>query len=222
MKTYWSQRDSRFKNVKLGFGNTTIYSHGCFCVSLANLSGIDPIEVNEILKKGGFFSGDLIISSVSMAKSLGLEYHGKVDTREKPNYRTIAEVDMSPAPGKQMHFVIVKEDGSIIDPWTGTIRPKGTYPIVSYRLFKKPEEPKELPKETPKDEAPQSPVVNEKPETPSMPTPEPETPQNANLEPIKTYQEYSETGEPWKQTITDIVSMIINLFEKIWNKLKKF
>jgi len=141
--SYYSQRDKKWADDMLGFGKTRLGTHGCFVTSLGNLCGKTPREVNHILQKGKFFNGDLIISTVAMAKSLGLEYAGKSD--KQPKYRCIAEVDMSPAPGKQQHFVVIKEDGSIIDSWTGTIRPKGTYPIVSYRLFKVPE-PVQIPK----------------------------------------------------------------------------
>lgn len=137
--SYYSQRDKKWADDILGFGKTRLGTHGCFVTSLGNLCGKTPREVNHILQKGKFFNGDLIISTVAMAKSLGLEYAGKSD--KQPNYRCIAEVDMSPAPGKLQHFVVIKEDGSIIDSWTGTIRPKGTYPIVSYRLFKVPGAP---------------------------------------------------------------------------------
>jgi hypothetical protein len=134
----FSQRDPKWKDVKLGNGKTTIGGFGCFVTSLAMLSGKTPPEVNEILKRGGYFQGDLIISSVKMAQSLGLEYHGRDNlVNYNPKYQTIAEVDMSPAPGKQQHFVVVNQDGSILDPWTGTQRPKGVYPLVSYRLFEK-------------------------------------------------------------------------------------
>lgn len=132
--TYYSQRDKRWADDVLGFGKTRLGTHGCFVTSLGNLCGKTPREVNHILQKGKFFNGDLIISSEAMAKSLGLTYAGRSD--KQPKYRCIAEVDMSPAPGKQQHFILIKEDGSIIDSWTGTIRPKGTYPIVSYRLFR--------------------------------------------------------------------------------------
>jgi lysozyme len=134
----FSQRDPKWKNIKLGNGKTNIGSHGCFVTALAMLSGKTPPEVNEILKNGGYFQGDLIISSVKMAQSLGLEYHGRDNlVNYNPKYQTIAEVDMSPSPGKQQHFVVVNTDGSILDPWTGTQRPKGTYTLVSYRLFEK-------------------------------------------------------------------------------------
>ena len=138
---YFCQLDKRWADDVLGFGKTRLGTHGCFVTSLGNLCGKTPREVNHILQKGKFFNGDLIISSEAMAKSLGLTYAGRSD--KQPKYRCIAEVDMSPSPGKQQHFVLIKEDGSIIDSWTGTIRPKGTYPIVSYRLFRAVEASKE-------------------------------------------------------------------------------
>ena len=178
---YYSQRDKRWADDILGFGKTRLGTHGCFVTSLGNLCGKTPREVNHILQKGKFFNGDLIISSEVMAKSLGLTYAGRSD--KQPKYRCIAEVDMSPAPGKQQHFILIKEDGSIIDSWTGTIRPKGTYPIVSYRLFRAVEAPKEKsdtkvplsPENAPNDEIttvesiPQEvEVVNNQPQEPIM------------------------------------------------------
>ena len=95
--------------------------------------GKTPPEVNTLLKNAGAFSSDLIISNKA-AEALGLDYLGTSSTPAawEPS---IMEVDMSPSPGKQQHFVIRMKD-KIIDPWTGTERPLNTYPLVSYRLFK--------------------------------------------------------------------------------------
>jgi hypothetical protein len=136
---YYSQRDPRWANKTIGNTKSTIGLYGCFGTALANLSGkYTPDQVFGILSKNGYLRGDLIISTPVMASLLGLEYDGNnFEINKKPPYKTIAEVDMSPSPGKQQHFVVIKEDGSIIDSWTGTIRPAGTYPLVSYRLFKK-------------------------------------------------------------------------------------
>lgn len=134
---YYSQRDKAWSGVKLGFGSTTIGNYGCFITALSMLIEKTPNITNEILKKGGAFNGDLLISDKA-AVALDLEYLGKTTTKPK-EFPTIAEVDMSPSAGKQQHFVVMLKD-KIIDPWTGTERPLNTYPIVSYRLFKLKEE----------------------------------------------------------------------------------
>lgn len=135
--TTYSQRDPRWANVKLGFGSTTIGSHGCFVTSLSMMVNKRPDEVNEILKKNGGFNGDLVVSEKA-AQALGLEYFGKeYDINKVPDwYPNIKEVRMN---GYQ-HFVLrIFEDGKkfIIDPWTGTRQRIDLYPFKSYRLFKK-------------------------------------------------------------------------------------
>lgn len=142
------QNDSRWKNIKLGFGNTTIGSHGCFLTCLSMMVGITPDKVNEILKNDGGFYKDLIVSDKA-AKVLGLKLlkgnsniPGKMtDINYMPDWSpSIKEVDMSPSPGKQQHFVlrIIKDDKrSIIDPWDGKEKTINYFPFMSYRLFKK-------------------------------------------------------------------------------------
>jgi hypothetical protein len=141
---YYSQRDPRWAKVLLGKSKTTtIGGYGCKLVSLSMIVGMTPPEVNEILKKAGAFfgaSGDLMDDTIA-AKALKLEYFGVERNIDKPPSwnPTVKEVDMSPAPGKQQHFVVrTVIDGKkcIVDPWTGTVRPIGAYPFVSYRLFK--------------------------------------------------------------------------------------
>lgn len=138
--TKYSQRDSRWSLVRLGFGKTTIGTHGCFITCLSMMVDKTPDVVNEILKKAGAFNGDLLISEKA-AEALNLDYFGKeYDVNKEPNYLpNIKEVDMSPSAGKQQHFVVrAMENGKkvIIDPWTGTTQVVGKYPFVSYRLFK--------------------------------------------------------------------------------------
>jgi len=131
MKKY-SQRDTRWANKKLGHSSTsTIGAYGCFLTALSMIAEQEPNEVNEILKDGGGFIRDLIVSSNS-AIALGIPYNGISKT--KPSYNCIAEVDMSPAPGKQQHFVVWMKD-KIVDPWTGRIEVVNKYPIINYRLF---------------------------------------------------------------------------------------
>ena len=139
-KKYYSQRTKGYEKIKLGHGPTDLYHYGCYVVALTNLSplGLTPPEVNTLLLKGGCFKDDLIINPERVAKLLNLEYNGvDYNVSKPPKYRTIAKVDMSPAVGVQSHFVVIKPDKSIVDSWTGDIRPKGTYPVTNYRLFKR-------------------------------------------------------------------------------------
>lgn len=132
----FSQRDPKWSGIKLGFSNTsTIGGYGCKLTSFGCISGIRPDKLNEQFKKDGcFFNGDLL-SDVACAKSLGWNFVKKTTDAPKKGV-CIAEVDMSPAPGKQQHFVVYRpSEGVIIDPWTGTERPKNTYPFVSFRIF---------------------------------------------------------------------------------------
>lgn len=131
MKQY-SQRDTKWANEKLGFGSTTIGSHGCKLTSFSMLDGRTPSELNTIFKEKGCFSSDLL-DDKKCAQALGWTFMLK--TTDSPSTTPcIAEVDMSPAPNKQQHFVVWQGD-TILDPWTGTERPSTTYPVASFRNF---------------------------------------------------------------------------------------
>lgn len=139
-----SQRDPRWRDVQLGFSHLTIGGYGCYLTCLAMLTGKTPIEVNDILRaERCFFGPDLaLIDSAKAARALNISFFGiQYDINKEPSwYPNIKEVDMSPAPGKQQHFVVRFKDTDgkkkIIDPWTGRIQAIGFYPFVSYRLFK--------------------------------------------------------------------------------------
>ena len=45
-----NQRDARWKDIKLGFGNTTIGGYGCTITCVAMLAGLTPDDVNARLK----------------------------------------------------------------------------------------------------------------------------------------------------------------------------
>lgn len=137
---YYSQRNPRWSWKKVGFGSQTIWSVGCFTTCLAMMCGKRPDEVNEILKKNGGFTGNLI-NSKQAAKALGLRYLGKeTDINKMPNWDiSIKEVNFNRTGTKfSQHFVIrLVKDGKriIVDPWGGVERPLNFYPFKSYRLF---------------------------------------------------------------------------------------
>ena len=131
MKIY-SQRDPQWGNEKLGFSESKIKDFGCKLTSFAMLDGRNPSELNTVFKEKGCFSGDLLIDE-KCAEALNWTLLPR--TTDKPStLPCIAEVDMSPAPGKQQHFVVWQE-GGIIDPWTGQARSHEMYPTVSFRNF---------------------------------------------------------------------------------------
>lgn len=137
----FSQRDNKWGGIKLGFSKTSlIKDYGCKLTSFSCIYGKTPDKLNEQFKKDWcFFNGDLL-SDEKCAKSLGWKFIKKTTTPPKKGV-CIAEVDMSPSPGKQQHFVVYRPTkGVIIDPWTGTERPKNTYPFVSFRIFEFPKE----------------------------------------------------------------------------------
>ena len=140
---YFWQRHPRYKDMKLGFSNSSFQNYSCFTVCLAYLVDKDPLEVHEILKKNKCYSGDLTISDKS-AEALGLDLlkgnnkiPGKMtDINYMPEFMSIKEVILA----RNQHFVVrlVDEKGnrSIFDPWTGKKLPINHYQFISYRLFK--------------------------------------------------------------------------------------
>lgn len=132
------QRDKRWGDKLLGFSKTSkIKDWGCKLVCFSCISDIRPDNLNEQFKKDKcFFNGDLL-SDEACAKSLGWKFKGK--QTNNPQRKCIAEVDFSPAPGKQQHFVVYDPAKKrIFDPWTGDYRPENTYGFVSYRVFTVP------------------------------------------------------------------------------------
>lgn len=134
MTTIYGQRDPKWGNDQMGKSGLKLKDYGCLCTSISMLDGRTPKEVNALFSKAGAYNSNGILNHEIASKTLGLEYTGFSNT---PDYfPIIAEVDMSPSPGKQQHFVVQINDKEIVDPWTGTVRPIKTYPIISYRKYK--------------------------------------------------------------------------------------
>jgi hypothetical protein len=134
MVSIFNQRDKAWGNDLIGKSGLKLKDYGCLCTSISMLDGKSPKEVNDIFSKAGAYNSNGILNHEIASKTLGLEYTGFSNT---PDYfPIIAEVDMSPSPGKQQHFVVQINNKEIVDPWTGTVRPIKTYPIISYRKYK--------------------------------------------------------------------------------------
>lgn len=129
--TYYSQKDQRWANERLGTCSDTIKQSGCKITCLASFAGITPSEVN---KRIPYVSGCLT-NDETAAKALGLSFDGK--TTVKPNHDCIAETDHYKTKGVPQHFFILLADGRCVNPLDlNPVPKKNPYKIVSYRLFK--------------------------------------------------------------------------------------
>lgn len=142
---HFSQRDPKWRNVKLGFSNVTIGGFGCFMTCESMLTNKwNPVEVNEILKKANAINKFGNQDQAKAAKALGLKLDGK--SLLKPNFICIAETldfDRPQTVEKEQHFFVFapkgtyKDDGDyILDPLSYPCKwRKNNYRVRTYRLF---------------------------------------------------------------------------------------
>jgi hypothetical protein len=139
---YLSQRDPRWKDEKLGFDNSiTLGSDGCALTCLAmfvNGYGFNetPSSMNQKLKamgSGAGFLGGLIVWSGLTRAFPKIVYREITICRDQPapldainasldsGQPVIVEVDRSPSPGLQNHWVVLYQrqgsDYLMLDPW---------------------------------------------------------------------------------------------------------
>jgi len=128
-----SQRDKRWKNIKLGWSNnTTIGSHGCLITSLAMLWDTTPDKVNEWLKNNNGYAN---LNLVVWTKISGFEWRGwtydnnKVKETIKKYGACIVETDFNTNPKDGSHFVVFVGNGKLYDPWTGREKSTSSFPV---------------------------------------------------------------------------------------------
>lgn len=141
---FFSQKDDRWKNKKLGTCTQTFGQVACFLTSIANKIAYEndvvytPEELNAICLKKGFYSNGCMLNAAALAKHLGYSY-----TKETPGKRksgiVIAETNHYKKLGVPQHFFLynVYTDRRV-DPLD--LLPEfedNTYPIVSLRVFEK-------------------------------------------------------------------------------------
>ena len=139
---YFSQRDPRWKDEQLGFDNTiTIGTDGCAltCLTmLVNGYGFNetPETLNQKLKAmgpGAGFMGGLIVWGSLTRAFPGILYQNiilwnnppaaldSIDASLNSGQPVVVEIDRSPAPGVQNHWVILYgkqgNDYLMLDPW---------------------------------------------------------------------------------------------------------
>lgn len=135
--TIYNQRDSRWADVKLGFGATTIGSHGCTITCIGMLADLPPDEVNDRLKKVNGFQKDLVIWSKIKEAIPWLEFewrgydydNAKVLDAISKYKGCLVEVDFDGriSTPNDHHWVLYTGNGQLVDPWTGTQKSTGWY-----------------------------------------------------------------------------------------------
>lgn len=120
----YSQRD--YPHIKLDSSHYSLANQGCVVTCLAMLSGKNPPEVNELLKKRAGFTGPLVIWSRA-ASLLGLPYNPTVS--KALFYPCICETRLG---NGSQHFFIRLANGLIVDPLDGRTK-QNPYSIRSFR-----------------------------------------------------------------------------------------
>ena len=152
-----SQRDSRWGEITIGHSTSKIKDYGCTLVCISILAGTTPDVVNAFLTAVGGFSVDRIIWSKINETKLGLHFpdmgrqyvYNDVAVREaiEKNGGCLVEVDFDGvvATPSDRHWVLYIGNHQLIDPWTGTIKPTSSYPLVKgYAIIEKNNEQNDL------------------------------------------------------------------------------
>lgn len=127
-----NQRDSRWANIPVGFGEQTIGQVGCTISAIGNILGFTSVEVNNRLKTVKGFQYNLVIWSKIPEAFPGVQvrrvngYNNSDVLANIPN--VIVEVPASSIGGKGSHWVRFIGNKLCEDPWTGKIRPTSDFP----------------------------------------------------------------------------------------------
>ena len=133
----YSQKDPKWKDIKLGSCKDTIGQSGCFITSFCNLlnDGTTPKKLNTYLKDKSLYESGCMFNASHTAQYFRMTYE---KTTKKPDIDCIFETDHYKSKGVPQHFCLIRPDGKIIDPldlypdWKDN-----PYKIISYRVFKK-------------------------------------------------------------------------------------
>lgn len=157
----YSQNDSRWKNVLLGFNTSTQYTigtSGCYVTAIANIcdwagNSMTPQQINDICKQRGWFvnGGEISRDDIPALVCSNLAYAGRTNwsaavnmnffnDASDPNIAYIIEIDASPATGLQTHFTMVwsklnANDLEINDSWDGIRKALSHYGDPSKILY---------------------------------------------------------------------------------------
>jgi len=152
-----SQRNALWKDIKIGNSTSTIGNYGCTITAIAMLAGTTPDVVNAFLTAVNGFLVDRIIWTKINETKLGLHFpdmgrqyvYNDVAVREaiEKNGGCLVEVDYDGvvATPSDRHWVLYIGNHQLIDPWTGTIKPTSSYPLVKgYAIIEKNNEQDDL------------------------------------------------------------------------------
>jgi hypothetical protein len=132
----FSQQDPRWKDKKLGVGDVTIGTDGCFLTCFSDLVGTDPGTLNDQMVVHGGFSGSLIIAAVVPAIYSTIWIESTTFCLNNP--APLDVIDKAFTSGKSVivgingnsHFVILSgkagNDYNMIDPWPLVDEPPAT------------------------------------------------------------------------------------------------
>lgn len=128
----YSQRDKRWKDIKLGTSDTTIGGYGCTITCISMIIGTTPDVANERLKAvNGYAQGNLVIWDKLAEAFPGIKIkrvwsYDNVDVLANvPN--VLVEVDGKPIGGYR-HWVVYIGNKRLVDPWTGMEGATSQYP----------------------------------------------------------------------------------------------
>lgn len=152
-----SQRDPKWGEITIGKSTSKIKDFGCTLVCLSMLAGTTPDVVNAFLTAVDGFLVDRIIWKKINETKLGLTFpeggrhYGYNDAevyQAIQDYGSVlVEVDYDGvvATPSDRHWVLYIGNHNLIDPWTGTIRPTSSYPLVKgYAIIEKNNEQDDL------------------------------------------------------------------------------
>jgi hypothetical protein len=136
-----SQRDIRWKNIKLGFSNLTIGSSGCLITDLAMIADTTPNIVNQRLKAVNGFSGALVVWNKIQSAFPQLKFiwrskvydNNAVLSQIKRNGFCL--VECRTLFGK--HWVVCIGNRQMIDPYDGKIKPTWRYWFCGFSAIDK-------------------------------------------------------------------------------------
>jgi Peptidase_C39 like family len=154
-----SQMDPRWKDRPLGQNTVTIGKYGCLLTSLAMVANYygaseTPDSLNDKMKAAGGFQEALVIPAVMPRAVPGTRYVKYVQSENQPaplveidaslaaGKPVIVEVDYSPAPGLQNHWIVLYakqgDDYLIRDPWPYPAESKDVLLTARYGFAGKP------------------------------------------------------------------------------------
>jgi hypothetical protein len=129
---FYSQANPEYKKIPLGTG-VTLFSHGCFLVSIANLAKVDPVKLLGEAKRTPYgITKEGLLYPATVAKLADMVYIGKF--KKKPVGTCVAVTDHYKNKGIPQHFFVLLENGLILDPLDFPCVPReNNYKIVEDR-----------------------------------------------------------------------------------------